>query len=556
MKKALVIGIPALILAGLALWFFGRPVYHQHKEQRFLQQARQFLAKGDFRNASLSARQTLQVDPQNLEASRIMAELAERLQSPSALDWRQRIAGLAPTFENKLLMANTALRAQGAPYSLTSQTLDELRDAGKSNAAYHVLCAELALKLKRPAEAAAHFEKAGKIEPGNDLHQLDLAVLRLASTNAVAAAEARATLERLSGSPTLGAVALRWLAAESLRQKQLPEAQRFSERLIARGQPTIEDSLQHLTILQQAGRPQFKSFLGAVQEKAATNALEIYAVCGWMISHDLLDDALSWVTNCPVQVQAEYPGPLALVDCYIAKKDWVTLENFLQKPKWGDLDFLRLAFLSRAAAEQKQALASESRWRMAVREAGDRLGPLMALLNMASTWGFDKGREDLLWIIGQRFPRERWAFEELNRMYDATGNTHGLYRLYSVTATESSTNIGAKNNLAAISMLLRLNLPTAHELARQIYKQQPQEPIVVSTYAYSLHLQGRTREGLSALEKLPPEALEQPSVALYYGLLLTAAGQTNEAGKYLLLAQHATLLPEEKTLLAQAAKKE
>ena len=67
-------------------------------------------------------------------------------------------------------------------------------------------------------------------------------------------------------------------------------------------------------------------------------------------------------------------------------------------------------------------------------------------------------------------------------------------------------------------------------------------------------MQGRTREGLAALEKLNTESIEKPQVALYYGVLLSAIGETNKARKYLELAQHADVLPEEKALLAAALK--
>jgi Flp pilus assembly protein TadD len=103
-------------------------------------------------------------------------------------------------------------------------------------------------------------------------------------------------------------------------------------------------------------------------------------------------------------------------------------------------------------------------------------------------------------------------------------------------------------------MLLRLNLSTAHELARETYAQNPEDGIIASTYAYSLHLQGRTKEGLDAFKKLKPETLDQPLVAFYYGLLLSASGQTNQAGKYLSLASKSELLPEERNLMAQASK--
>src|SRR5216110_1107597 len=84
--------------------------------------------------------------------------------------------------------------------------------------------------------------------------------------------------------------------------------------------------------------------------------------------------------------------------------------------------------------------------------------------------------------------------------------------------------------------------------------QRHKEAIITSTYAYSLHLQGRTREGLAALEKLKTESIELPPVALYYGVLLAAIGETNKARKYLELAQRANSLPEEKALLAATLK--
>ena len=119
-------------------------------------------------------------------------------------------------------------------------------------------------------------------------------------------------------------------------------------------------------------------------------------------------------------------------------------------------------------------------------------------------------------------------------------------------ASYAPKNFAAQNNLTATSLLLKLNLTQAHELAKEVFAQHPDQAIVTSTYAFSLHLQGRTKEGLAVLQKLKPEALETPSVALYYGLLLSATGETNQASKYLVIAKKADLLPEEKALAAEA----
>jgi hypothetical protein len=418
-----------------------------------------------------------------------------------------------------------------------------------------VVSADLAIRLKKTAEAAAQFEQASRLEPTNELHQLNLAVLQLKSTNALAAAAARATLERLRTGTKVGAVALRWLVADALERADLAAAERFSRQLLADPRSGPDDRLQQLGILQQSKNSEFGVYLAIVQQNALTNAVEIYGISAWMIGHGLADNALGWLTNCPAKVRAEQPVPLALVDCYLLRKDWAGLETSLVTQKWDELEFLRSAFLSRATAEQNQKMAAEVRWRTAVRGADGRLGALTALVRLAASWGRLQARDDLLWQIAERFPREQWALRELERFYMAEGNTHGLNKLYSTKASSDPNDFADQNNFAATSLLLRLNLSRAHELAKQLLSQHPGEAIVTSTYAYSLYLQGRTGDGLAILEKLKADALETHQVALYYGLLLSEAGDPNKAAKYLGIAQKTELLPEEKALVAEAVKR-
>ena len=542
------------MLGGLGLWFWGRPAYKHYREGRSLKQAKESLAKADYRSANLSARQALRMNALNLEACEIMADLAERSRSPAALDWRRRIVEVAPTIPNKLMLASSALRAQGPPFPLTAQTLGELKNSAANVAAYHAVAAELALRLKKPAEAIVQFEQASRLEPTNELHRLNLAVLQLQSTNTSTAAASRATLESLRTSTNVGVVALRWLVAESLDRNDLAAAERFSRQLLLDAHCAPDDRLQRLTILQRLSNPELKPYLATVQKTALTNAAEVYGVSTWMIGHGLAGDALAWLVNCPAKVRAEQPVPLALVDCYLAGKDWQGLETYLQGQKWGDLDFLRSAFLSRSAGELNHKMAADTRWRTAMRDAGDRLGPLTALMTMATTWGRDQAREDLLWQIAQRFPKEQWTLRELERLYLAAGNTRGLNKVYTTLTSYAGDNFVVQNNLAATSLLLKLNLPKAHILAKEVFAQHPKEAVVASTYAFSLHLQGRTKEALVVLQALSPEALETPGVAIYYGVVLAASGDPNQAGKYLGIARKSDLLPEEKALVAEALK--
>ncbi len=199
---------------------------------------------------------------------------------------------------------------------------------------------------------------------------------------------------------------------------------------------------------------------------------------------------------------------------------------------------------------------SEARWTLAVRQAGGQLGALLALLAMTEreNSGASSRREDLLWTIGQKHPQCQWAFQELQNIYTTAGNTLQLNRLYEALTGLEPTNIAVKNNYAATAMLLKTNLARAHDVANGLYRAHPGEAVVASTYAFSLHLQGRTREGLAAMDSLPAVSLESPAVALYYGLLLAADGQRDRARQFLAHSQTASLLPEEKALLAEALK--
>jgi len=553
LSRALILVAVAGLL-GTGFWFLGRPAYSQHKETRSLKQAREYLAKGDYPNASLSARQALFINPSNIDACLVMAELCQIAHAPQLLDWRRKIAELSPTLENKVLLASAALRTQGPPFPVAAETVEGLKADGQNYAPYHTISAELALKTRRPDLAADHFGQAAKLEPGNQHHQLNLSVLRLQSTNRTQVAEARAVLETLGQSTNLGAVALRWLVADRVDQKDWPAAETYSKQLINQAGANLDDRLLHLGVLRSTQKPDFDPFLHELRQQSSTNAASIYAVTIWMVSRGMVEQALQWLASTPAKIQSEQPVPLAFVDCYLAKKDWARLQAFLEANQWADQEFLRLAFLSRAVAGQNDSLGADGLWRAAVRAAGDRLGPLSRLISLAAGWGKTEAREDLLWQIAQKFPRERWAYRELDRTYQAAKNTRGLNKVYAAMMHSEPNNLQVLNNFASTSFLLKQSLPTAHQVALENYRLQPANPIISSTYAYSLHLQRRHNEAAHIVSQLAPRDQENPALALYLAAIYLHAGQTNQARRCLSLVPETELLAEEKALAEEIRK--
>lgn len=137
----------------------------------------------------------------------------------------------------------------------------------------------------------------------------------------------------------------------------------------------------------------------------------------------------------------------------------------------------------------------------------------------------------------------------LQQQYTVRLDTRGLQRVYATVASFNPRDMIAKNNLAAVSLLLNNQVTQAHQMAREVYQSNSSNEVFASTYAWSLHVQGKSAEALQTMEKLAPRHLENPAIALYYGALLATNRQPEKAKLFLDIAARAKLLPEEKALL-------
>ncbi len=549
-RGLILVAILAVIAAGL---WISRPIYRGWKERRSLKQAHEFLLNQDYRNAALAARQALAVNPSNVEASRIMAHITENVRSPEALNWRQRVVDLQPQdFTNRLHLARTAIVL--GDYTRAAQALGVIAPSNQNHTAFHQLAAMAAIGLNNIGLAERHLGEASRLDPTNKLLRLNQAIIHLQAKDQAVVDGALQTLQNLYDDPVYRREALRQLALAAARNKDFAKAQAFTEELQADTKATVKDRLLHLTVLEQGGSADFGSYLAELEGALAKSPEQVNALTGWLVGNNMADEAARWLESLPDEARSQRPVALALAEVLTAQKDWAGLQLLLQETNWANLDFVRLALLARAAKEERQEIASQGNWRAAVKAAADSPKSLTALASMAQGWGWPHEQEDLLWMLLQRFPGERWVMKSLNQMYLTTGNTRGLLKLSSTQAAFDANDLAAKNNLAALSLLLNQQMSRAYELAREVYTRVPTNAVFVSTYAYSLHLQGRTEEGLKVFESLPASQLDMPSIAAYYGALLAADGENDKAKKYLDLAAKGPLLPEEKTLIDQARK--
>ena len=551
-KKIWTIAALLIVLALVAGVWIGRPAYHRYKETHGLKQARAALAKKDYRNLDLSLRTVLAINPANLEAVRLMADLADEARSPAALVWRRRLAELSPTLNNKIIMAACALRFEPPPFAFTAQTLEEIRPAAETNTSYHLVASQLAIKLNRLPDAETHLRAAAALQPTNRLHQLNLATIRLQSAETNTADAARRELAALAEDSVLGAHALRSLVADGVVRRQFAEAQNFSRQLLQRPQATFDDRLQQLTILSGARSAELGEWLGSAEAEAATNTIKSALLVSWLTAHDSAREALNWLASLPAPAPDTLPVPLVEADAYVALRDWKGLETRLDGQRWKEQDFLRLALLARASREQGQRDTSNSKWRLAVNAATAKSETLAVLAQVAGSWGWQGEVEDLLWVIVQRSPGAEWALKNLLQGYAAKNDTPGLYRVYQALLKNHPQTVELKNNVAMFGLLLNRDRREAGRLAREVYEAGKTNALLLSTHAFALHTQGKTAEGLKLMQTLPESELLRPNIALYYAVLLAATGDVASAKTYLDAAEKSPMLPEERRLLEQA----
>jgi Flp pilus assembly protein TadD len=540
----------AVLLSGYA----GYRGYRVWKVKHLMSVGREFLQRSDFRNAALSAQEVLRSDPRNLDATRVMFQLAEASHSSGALVWASKVVELAPnSAQDRLALVRTALTLHD--YATASNALEEVAPADRDTAAYHNIAGMVAASTGQPDQAEKHFLEVSRLDPQDPYPRLSLAVLRMHRTNTVELEEGRATLQRLASDPTnsdLRCKALRELTLDAMGHGHADQGLALSKKLIQETNSAFSDRILRLEVLLETRNTNFRPTLASYQREAATNQGGIYELAKWEMAKTSPGEALTWLRSLPIATQTNQPATLLAAECYVDLKDWNGLSTWLEKQHWAELEFLRYAYMSRALRGQELTTTSKTEWEKALKSANAQKQSLIMLLRLDAQWSWVNEGEDLLWTIVNRYPEEKWARRALTRSLLDSGQTRSLLQLFSQELKRSPSDLAAMNNLAMVALLLDANEVKPHELAQEVYQKVPTNAAFAATYAFSLYLEKKNDEALKVMQQLKPQDLEIPSVAGYYGLILKATGSGEKAKVYLNWTSKTRLLPEEQKLFAQA----
>lgn len=556
MRKIIIIAASCCIVL-LLLGFAGFRGYKVWKETHWVSLAKTCAENGDARGEYLCLQQILRLNPKNLTACYRMAFLAETARSPSAIIWRERILDLTPnSVENRLALAQTALLLNDI--MIATNTLAGVDEAGKKTAAYQNLAGVIASRMNQTDAAEQFFSEAIRLEPGNMIPQVNLAVVRLHSTNAAVVADARINLQRISETATnstLQVQAMRELLMDAIITKNKATSLELANKIVLQKNSSFTDKLMRLDVLQNQDAGNFKSALADYQSQAATNVACMSELVNWLMNRTSPASALSWLQSLPMAAQTNQPAASLIAECFLTVKNWQKLGNTLTNQNWNEMEFMRHAYLSKAMREQNFTAGSAAEWEVALKLADAQKVTLIALFKQAAKWGWVNEAEQILWTIVNRYPEEKWASPALQKALALGGRTRPLMQLLNLQARRTPHNLLVLNDLAMTAMLLDAQEIAPFDLAKKVYDESPKTVSFASTYAYSLYLQKKNSEALAVIQKLSPQELNNPSVIGYYGLMLKAGGESAKGISCIQTALNkGFLLPEERKIFEEALK--
>jgi predicted Zn-dependent protease len=541
-------------VVGLLAFSSARQGWNRWQKNRILHEAAHLLAENQLAEAETKAHEALAIDPDSLEATRILSEATEKQNRAETVAWRAQIARLDPGLESELNLASAALRF--GQFDVAREALKRVAPKDREKAAYHVVAGWLSRAQGNVADEERHFAAAVAQEPLNDVYQFNLAVLQILSPDPEKNAAARNQLERLSKVAQFRTEALRALLDNALRQNQSDAANALAQQLQMSPEVTFADYLLCLDLYRKLNPKNFDALLEKVQPVAARHGHDLAQLIEWMNKNDLASRALKWSEKLPDDLTTHPPAAIAIAASLALTKNWSRLKRWTRTGSWGEDEYLRLAYKAYAVRGSRRGGAEDefdALWASAEETAAANPDQQLALARLASKWDLPQEAESLWLEVAKRSTARREALDALYKIYRETNDLPNLLLTAQRLHDTSPEEAGLTANAARLALLLDRSAAEGRTLAGRAYKKAPNDPAVVLTYAFALYSAGRTAEGLEVLEKLSPEQLRDPHVAVYAALLYDEQNMREVADQYLAFARAADLFPEEKQLLREIA---
>jgi hypothetical protein len=341
---------------------------------------------------------------------------------------------------------------------------------------------------------------------------------------------------------------MRALISDALGHLETERAKALAKALAEDPDAAFSDKLLRLSTLKVLGDPDYGIWRSRLEAEAVDRADYSYELLIWMNRNGYAKEVPKLITRMPADSVSRPPVSIAVADSYAVSQNWEELQNVLEVGKWFQMDYVRLATLAWAMEMNGSRTEATGMWKQALAVASGAPDRMETLAKAALAWGWDQRAEEALWSITTANHCPTWVLQTLWVRSLRRAETGKMQKISRLMLNANPKSVAARNNYVFLSLLLRTSEGSPHLAAEAMYKENPTNVSVVSTYALSLFQLNRARAATQTLETLKPAQLREPSVAIYYGWFLVAARRGVRAEEYLKLGERWPLLPEEQAI--------
>ncbi|MFM8365590.1 MAG: hypothetical protein ACKOAS_10620 [Verrucomicrobiota bacterium] len=544
--------VAAILVLGLAGWFFGPPAYRKAKSWRanqLMDQCQAAADAGNFPQAASLMRQAILMAPSNPLILQRVRLFSAAMGDPAALGILQTLMqDNKANPEEILVVAEQSLRARRP--DVTRAALEKL--ATHPSARRTIVEMRLLALDGKPQEGVELSRAAMKDLPPADSEKILLATAELVlQTNPDVAREILQPLAEKPDATGLSARRLLVTQALSLPKTITPGSETLATPLETHPLHTPDDILlaAELRLLANpSARPALLAQLA--QDRSAATDEDALAFARWLNRRKAHRETIEFIGPDRATTNADWL--LVYLDAHAGLDRWDDIFKLLQNAKVSGLsESIRMLFLARAAKESGDTAKSEEIWTENQRAL---LFEKPEVISFVAAYALRTGET----------AQARAAFTTLSRRKETALQGHlGIIRttpknspaielipVYQSLLETHPDLAEARNDLTYLELLTQQNTFDATLRALEAHKKTPASLATISIAALA-HLRNNEPAKAEALYEgkfIPWSTAPDPWKNIRAAVLL-ANGKTTEANELLSTLDRSQLRPEERALL-------
>lgn len=536
---------------GGVAWLILKKPYRGWQQAKAVEHGRTAAEAGNYVEALMAFRRATQLQPDNVETWREVAEFLSKLGSEEALVARQNMVRLEPEdMGYRMALVTESLRV--GDMVVARRELTELERRAAEDASFYRLAAALAVALGRDEELTGHLERLVELEPDNLAARFNLAALRLWGADEPAAGRAAVEIERLMARPEWEVRG----ALELLKRAAVTRDAAVVDGVVARVLGRLDPAGAPVALQRrETGEPPgWGALMKALRARASTSPEDAAALAEWWSRLGGRAPVIDWLDGLGPQVAQAAPVRVVLTGLVAAEGPAQRLDELLSAGAWGTVgrDVLNLAMAARWQAVREETGRADQTWADAVKAATGDAGALRVLVRLGAVWRRPGWQVEALWPLVTEHRGEHWALEALRTALSLRRDDAGLLKLYEIWATRTLDSESVQGTRLMLAALMDRMNSSAEDAKRRLEAKPKSGPVTKLALAAAYWRSGDTAGAQRVLAGLTAEEAEQPKARLWRGLVAAQADVRDEARGLLGELEDRGWLQSERKLRADA----